>query len=366
MDLRLSEEQHALALRAEALGRELAGVPELRDRLQGLGSSGILGLGLPTDLGGRRGDFVSLALVSKALAQNDGSLALSFLAQRMLCCEHLLRRGTTEQQHAWVPALASGTSVGCWAPAASDLEAAGGVSFVEIRSGTWTLEGSAGPVPNALAADLAVVVATLGSDPDGHVASAFLVERSDSGARFEPWPAHGMSHSAQGGIILERCQVDSSRFLAPMGGASVEAEAIQVGASICTAALAVGLGRRALSEALTRLRRSRTQRGARGREPAQGRLADAATELDAAWLLTLRAASEADGPSLQRLAGISHLTSVRAATDAGAFALQVLGPSALEPRSACERVAADLRHCETWAGGLDAQRFWVAESLIQS
>jgi alkylation response protein AidB-like acyl-CoA dehydrogenase len=369
MDLRLSEAQEAIRLHAEELGRVLKerGTPGPRARIRELGRSGLLGLGVPEELGGRTGGPLELALVVAELACWNGSLAQCFLAQRVLCAEHLLRAGTQEQRLRWLPGLVSGESVGCWAPGPETLTLENGPPHAEAtpRGEDWLLEGLTGPVPNASEADLAIVFARVEGD---ELSTAFVAESTDPGIRLEPRPSSGMREAGFGELVARGCRLEGERRLGAQGSAATDATALLEMGSVAMAALSVGLGRAALSAARAALRMQEgATRQLAAHQAIQWRIADGATELEAARLLWMRAACSLRlGRDAQPEASIAHLTGLRAAGIASSGALQVLGASALADGSDLERIARDLRHCEFQGGSVDLHRRRVAHSLLQA
>jgi hypothetical protein len=376
VDLGLTREQEAWEHRAANLGQRLGAQPadpggaNPADVVRELGGLGLLGIGIPETLGGTGGDSVDLVLAVAALARHDASAALRLVAQRALCAEHLLVAGTDQQQRLWIPLLAAGSAAGSWAPASSAPWTALDPPRVLAHGGEagWTLEGRSAPVPNAAAASVCLLLAGTGAGNEPAGLSAFLLERGDPGFHAQPCCTSGLQGAGYAELIVEDCAVPGGRLVGSVGQALDAAESVLDLALIAMAALAVGLGRALLAELLERLDpRGSEARWVAERQSVQFRLADIATDLDSAELLTLRAAALRTAPGSTRLAAATaKLHACRAAGQAAASAAQILGTEALIAGTRLDRLLRDSIQCEAEAGSSDQQRLRIARELLHA
>ena len=228
------------------------------------------------------------------LARVDPSIALSVAAHVSLCTNHIYIAGSEEQKRRYIPKLASGEWIGSWSltepESGSD---AGRHAHPAVREGDcWVINGSKTFTTNAHVADVCVVMAVTDRAASSHGISAFIVEKGTPGFRFgKKENKLGMRCSPTDEVILTDCRVPASQLCGKPGEGFVDALRILDGGRISIAALSVGIAQGAYEAAL----RYSKQRKQFGRfisefQAIQHKLADMATDIDAARLLTLRAA----------------------------------------------------------------------------
>ncbi len=331
-----------------------------------LAEMGMLGVVVPAEYDGVELGAVELALVVEELARGDGALALTVANHNSLCCAHLALSGSEAQRSANLPALATGEKLGAWAlvePGGDDEVA----TQAERRGELWQLNGTKVFVTQGTSAELFVILAVTDPEAGKDGISAFLVEKDTAGLTAEPArDLLGMRASDVARLCLTDVQVPESNRLGELGHGYRDAETILDAARITTAALAVGLG----SGALVAARDYAKERQQFGQPIAefqaiQWKLADMATELEAARLLTYRAAWLRDaGQPFARQAAMAKLFAATAAMGATDHAIQIHGGFGYTAEFSPERSYRDARLCSVDKGSDDRQRSAIAHGLL--
>ncbi len=335
-----------------------------------LAALGLLGLTVPQDFGGAGLDFVSAMLAIEAIAWGDASMGLTVASHNSLCTGHILLFGSSEQKRRYLPRLASGQSLGAWCltePGAGSDAAA--IQTRAVRSGTrWVLNGSKAFVTQGSVAGLFVVLAVTTPQAGGRGISAFIVERDAPGRRSgKKEDKLGVRASDTAEVILEDCTVAADAIIGAEGEGFHQALAVLERGRIGIGAMAVGIGRAALEDSI----RYAMQRRAFGtpladHQAIQFMLADTAMELDAAWLLVLRAAQLADlGQPFRREASMAKLYASEAAARATNKAVQIHGGYGFIKDYSVERYYRDVKLTEIGEGTSEIQRIIIAKSLLQ-
>ncbi|MDQ7857843.1 MAG: acyl-CoA dehydrogenase family protein [Armatimonadota bacterium] len=358
--------REVLRPRAPVWDRENRFPVEIVPRLAELG---LLGMTIPAAYGGSGLPVAAVATAIEALAWGDGGVALSVAAHNSLCAGHLALFGTDAQRHRFLPRLATGEALGAWCltePGAGS-DAAALRTRARRRGGRWVLDGTKVFATNGSLAGVYVVMAS--TDPEAGRAgiTAFVVERGTPG--LEPGPKEdklGVRSSDTAEVRFTDCAVDDDCRLGEPGDGYRQAMAVLERGRIGIAAMAVGLGRAALDAAVAYAR----ERHAYGRPIAelqaiQFMLADAATELEAAWLLVEHAAAAADrGVPFRREASMAKLYASEAAARAATKAVQVHGGYGFVKDAVVERIYRDVKLCEIGEGTSEVQRAIIARAVL--
>jgi len=377
VDLALTEAQEAIrrAVRefAEAEIRpaarrhdEQAEFPaELVQRMSGLG---LLGMLVPQQYGGAGLDCVAYALAVEEIARQDGALALTVASHTSLCSGHILLAGTEAQKRRYLPRLARGEALGAWAltePGAGS-DAAGLRTRAERRGDRWILNGSKSFITQGSVAGVYVVLARTGHGPNSGI-SAFLLERDTPGLRRgRPEAKLGVRASDTAGLWLEDADVPLEGLLGELHQGFRDTLRILDGGRIGIAAMAVGLARGALEESLRYAGERRQFGRPLGRFQAiQWKLADMATEIQAARLLTWRAAARKDrGESTTRESAMAKLFASEVGTRACNHAIQIHGGYGYLRDFPVERYCRDVKLTEIGEGTSEIQRLIIARDLL--
>jgi len=335
-----------------------------------LAALGLLGLTVPQAYGGAELGMIGTALAIEAIAWGDGSTALTVASHNSLCTGHIQHFGNAEQQARYLPALASGTMLGAWCltePSAGSDAAA--IATRAVRRGSvWVLNGSKVFVTQGTVAGVYVVMAVTDPAAGRRGISAFIVERDAPGLRVgKKEDKLGLRASDTAEVVFEDCEVPASHLIGGEGGGYAQAMQVLERGRIGIGAMAVGLGRAALDDSVAYA----GQRKAFGRTLAEQQaiqfmIADMATELDAAWLLVLRAAQRADlGEPFRRDASMAKLYASEAASRAANKAVQIHGGYGYIKDYPVERYLRDVKLTEIGEGTSEIQRIIIAKSMLE-
>jgi alkylation response protein AidB-like acyl-CoA dehydrogenase len=332
-----------------------------------LAALGLTGLAVPHDFGGAELDTLTIALVMEELGAGDGSIALTIGAHNSLCIGHLLIAANEDQKDRWLPPLARGEYLGCWAltEPASGSDAISVQSRLRREGDEYVLTGTKQFITNGSIAGFAVVMIGAGE----RKLTAFGVPRGApgfrAGRREEKMGLHA-SDTAQ--LVLEECRVPERDRIGRDGAAFDDVKRVLDRGRIGIGALAIGLGRASL-EVATAYAKERRQFGRpiAEFEMIQWKLARARTELDAARLLVHRAASLADtGGAFTDAASKAKLYASEAASRAADSSLQVLGGYGYLRDFPIERHLRDVRLMEIGEGTSEVQRIVIARELLRA
>ncbi|MDQ7818943.1 MAG: acyl-CoA dehydrogenase family protein [Armatimonadota bacterium] len=340
------------------------------DLVPRMAALGLWGLMVPADYGGAGLDTVSAMLAIEAVAWGDAGIGLSVASHNSLCTGHILHFGSPEQKRRYLPRLARGGSLGAWCltePVAGSDAAA--IQTRAVRRGRgWVLTGTKVFVTQGSVAGVYVVMAVTDPQAGRRGISAFIVERDAPGLRVgKKEDKLGVRSSDTAEVVLEDCEVPADALIGPEGDGYRQAMRVLERGRIGIGALAVGIGRAALDDSLAYAR----QRTAFGKplvehQAIQFMLADMATELDAAWLLVLRAAQLADlGQPFRREASMAKLFASEAAARAATRAVQIHGGYGFIKDYPVERYYRDVKLTEIGEGTSEIQRIIIAKSLLE-
>src|SRR5437870_129033 len=263
-----------------------------------LAEMGLLGVIFPEEYGGAGLGYIEYALAIEELARVDGSVGLIVAAHNSLCSNHIVKFGTEAQKKKYLVPLASGKAIGAWSltepEAGSD---AGGTRTTAVRDGDhWLLNGAKTFTTNGHYANYCVAMAVTDKSKGSHGISAFILEKGMKG--FRPGKKEnklGMRASDTSEVIFNDCRVPHDNLLGAEGEGFTGSLKILDGGRISIAALALGMAQGAL-EAATKYAKQRKQFGQPISEfqSVQFKLADMATQVEAARLLVYQAAWLAD------------------------------------------------------------------------
>jgi alkylation response protein AidB-like acyl-CoA dehydrogenase len=341
------------------------------DVFRDLGRLGVLGAVFPEDLGGSGYSYVDYTILMEEIARVDPSIALSVAAHVSLCTNHIYLAGSRDQKERYIPKLASGEWIGCWSltePEAGS-DAAGTRTQAVPDGDAWVLNGGKTFTTNAHVADVCVAMAVTDRAASSHGISAFILEKGTPGFKVgKKENKLGMRCSPTGEVLFTDCRLPASQLCGKRGEGFVDSLRILDGGRISIAALAVGIAQGAYEAAL----KYSKQRKQFGRfisefQAIQNKLADMATEIDAARLLTLRAAWLKDsGQSVNKQSAMAKLYASESAVRVANEALQVHGGYGFIKDYPVEKFYRDVKLCTIGEGTSEIQRLVIARQLLKS
>ena len=377
MVLELTPEQQAFKTSAEQFAREVvapraAAIDETGDYpldvMRLAGARGLLGITIPPAWGGGGLDYVSYALAIEAVARASATVAVALSVNNSLVAELIAHAGNEPQKRRWLRALASGEAIGAFALSEVDAgtDAANQQTRATKSGDGYRITGRKVWVANADAASVAIVFASTRPDARSHGVTAFLV----------PMDTPGVTRSARADSLGVRglgCQdleldvtVGDTGVLGPVDEGFRLAMWALRGGRIAIAAQALGIGEAALDEAIAYAKRREVfGQPIANYQAIQWMLADMATELGAARMLTWKAAAAKeyqDGDMAG--ASMAKLAASEAAHRAADKAMQILASAGYRRGSTVERLFRDVRATEIYQGTSEAQRMIIAASIL--
>ncbi len=338
-----------------------------------LGKMGVLGMIFPTEYGGAGLGYVEYVIAIEELSRVDGSVGIIVAAHNSLCSNHIYLAGNEEQRRKYTPKLASGEFIGAWGltepGAGSD---AGGARMSAVRKGKkgsgWVLNGTKTFITNGSYADVAVVIAVTDRTAHTHGLSAFVVEKGTKGFRAgKKENKLGLRASDTAELIFEDCWVPEEALVGKEGDGFIDAMRVLDGGRISIAALGLGMAQGAY-EAAVRYSKQRKQFGKTISEfqAIQWKLADMATEIDAARLLTMRAASMKDaGMKTTMESSMAKLYAGEIAVKCANESVQIHGGYGFIKDYPAEKFYRDVKLCTIGEGTSEIQRLVIARQLLK-
>jgi alkylation response protein AidB-like acyl-CoA dehydrogenase len=336
-----------------------------------LGRLGLMGIIFPAEYGGAGMGYIEYATAIEELSRVDGSVGIIVAAHTSLCSNHIFLAGNEAQKQKYIPKLATGEFIGAWGltepNSGSD---AGGARCSAVRKGDkWVLNGTKTFITNGSYADVYVVVAVTDRTNGTHGLSAFVVEKGTKG--FRPGKKEnklGLRASDTSELIFEDCEIPADHLLGKEGDGFIDAMRILDGGRISIAALGLGMAQGAFDSAL-KYSKQRKQFGKAISEfqAIQWKLADMATEIDAARLLTMRAAWLKDNHMKTTLeSSMAKLYTSEVAVRAANEAVQIHGGYGFIKDYPAEKFYRDVKLCTIGEGTSEIQRMVISRQLLKS
>ena len=334
------------------------------------GQLGYLGAIFPEEYGGAGLGYIEYAIIIEELARVDPSVALIVAAHNSLCSNHIYLAGSEEQKRRYLPKLATGEWIGCWSltepEAGSD---AGGTRSQAVFDGQeWVLNGGKTFTTNAHYAQVCVAMAVTDRSASQHGVSAFVIEHGTPGFRLgKKENKLGMRASATGEVLFENLRLPESQLLGKAGEGFVDSLRILDGGRISIAALSVGIAQGAFGAAL-KYSKQRKQFGRPISEfqAIQLKLADMATDIEAARLLTYRAGFLKDqGTRVTRESAMAKLFASEMAVKVCNEAVQIHGGYGFIKDYPVEKFYRDVKLMTIGEGTSEIQKMVIARQLLK-
>jgi alkylation response protein AidB-like acyl-CoA dehydrogenase len=335
-----------------------------------LGKLGLLGTVFPTEYAGAGMGYVEYVIAIEELSRVDGSVGIIVAAHTSLCSNHIFLAGSEAQNKKYLSKLATGEFIGAWGlTEPSSGSDAGSARMTARRKGReWVLNGTKTFCTNGHYADVIVVLAVTDRTAHTHGLSAFIVEKETKG--FRPGKKEnklGLRASDTAEMIFEDCVIPAENLLGKEGAGFIDAMRVLDGGRISIAALSLGMAQGAYEAAL-RYSKERRQFGkAIGEFQAiQWKLADMATEIDAARLLTMRAASMKDaGMKTTMESSMAKLYASEVAVKCANEGVQIHGGYGFIRDYPAEKYYRDVKLCTIGEGTSEIQRLVIARQLLK-
>jgi hypothetical protein len=334
-----------------------------------LAELGLMGIIFPEQYGGAGMGYIEYATIIEELSRVDGSVGISVAAHNSLCSNHIYMFGTEEQKQKYLVPLAQGKHLGAWglteANAGSD--ASGTRSTAVRKDGGWIVNGSKNFITHAIHGDTCVAVAVTDRAMRTKGITAFIFEKGMKG--FAPAKKEdklGLRASETASVVFEDCFVPDENRLGEEGLGFIQAMQILDGGRISIAALAVGIAQGAYESAL-KYSKERQQFGKPISEfqAIQFKLADMATQIEAARLLMYRAAFLKDqGKKVTKESAMAKVYASEVSVRVAEEAIQIHGGYGYTKDYPAEKYWRDSKLCTIGEGTSEIQRMVIARQLL--
>jgi len=335
-----------------------------------LGKLGLLGTVFPNEYAGAGMGYVEYVIAIEELARVDGSVGIIVAAHTSLCSNHIFLAGSEAQKKKYVSKLATGEFIGAWGltEPSSGSDAGSARMTAKRRGNSWVLNGTKTFCTNGHYADAIVVIAVTDRAANTHGLSAFIVDKDTKG--FRPGKKEnklGLRASDTAELIFEDCVIPTDNLLGKEGDGFIDAMRVLDGGRISIAALSLGMAQGAYEAALNYSKERRQFGKAIGEFQAiQWKLADMATEIDAARLLTMRAASMKDAGMKTTLeSSMAKLYASEVAVRCANEGVQIHGGYGFIKDYPAEKYYRDVKLCTIGEGTSEIQRLVIARQLLK-
>lgn len=335
-----------------------------------LGELGLMGVLVPTEYGGSGFGYHEYVTAILELAKLDPSVGLSMAAHNSLCTGHILMFGNEEQKQKYLPKLATCEWLGAWGLTEPNTGSdAGNMRTVAVKEGEYyVLNGAKNFITHGISGDVAVVIARTGEVGDSHGMTAFIIERGTpgfKGGRKED--KLGMRASETAEMIFEDCRVHESQVLGKVGEGFIQSMKILDGGRISIAALSLGIAEGAL-EASIQYSKERQQfnKPISSFQGISFKLADMATQLEAAKLLTFKAADLKNKGEKVTLAGAqAKYYASEVCVSISNEAVQIFGGYGFTKDYPVEKFYRDSKLCTIGEGTSEIQKLVISREILK-
>ena len=340
------------------------------DTVKKLGKMGLLGVTFPAEYGGAGLGYVDYVLAIEELSAVDGSVGLTVAAHNSLGTNHIYLAGTDAQKKKYLPLLTGGEWLAAWAltEPGSGSDASNARTTAVKQDRRYVLNGNKTFITNGHYADVVVVIAVTDKNKGTHGLSAFLVEKGTRG--FRPGRKEnklGLRASDTAELVFEDCEIAEENLLGTEGEGFIDAMRVLDGGRISIAALSLGIARGALDSALKYVKERRQFGKAIAEfQGIQWKLADMATELDAARLLTQRAAVlKDDGRKVTLESSMAKLFASETAVRICNETVQLFGGYGFIKDYPAEKYYRDVKLCTIGEGTSEIQRMVIGREILK-
>lgn len=335
-----------------------------------LGQLGLMGVLVPQAYGGSGFGYVEYVTAIAELSKIDGSIGLSMAAHNSLCTGHILQFGSEEQKMKWLPKLATAEWLGAWGLTEPNTGSdAGNMTTVAVKDGDdWILNGAKNFITHGKSSNIAVIIARTGQVGDSHGMTAFVIEKPTAGfSAGRKEDKLGMRASETTELIFQDCRVPHANILGEVGEGFIQSMKVLDGGRISIAALSLGIAQGAYEAALAYSKeRHQFNKPISQFQGIAFKLADMATEIEAAGLLTYRSAAMKDrGENVTKESAMAKLyaseTCVRAANEG----VQIFGGYGYTKDYPAEKYYRDSKLCTIGEGTSEIQKLVISRAVLK-
>jgi alkylation response protein AidB-like acyl-CoA dehydrogenase len=335
-----------------------------------LGELGLMGVLVPEQYGGSGLGYLEYVTVISEISRICGAIGLSVAAHNSLCTGHILQFGSEEQKQKYLPKLATAEWIGAWGLTEPNTGSdAMNMKCVAHKDGDeWVINGAKCWITHGKSGDIAVVIARTGEVRDSHGMSAFIVERGTpgfSGGKKEN--KLGMRASETAEMIFDNCRIPAANMLGNEGEGFIQSMKVLDGGRISIAALSLGIAKGAYEAALKYSQeRHQFDKPIASFQGISFKLADMATEIMAAELLTMQAAAgKSLGQKVTQHAAMAKYYASEVAVRAANEAVQIFGGYGYTKDFPVEKFYRDAKLCTIGEGTSEIQKLVIAREALR-
>jgi alkylation response protein AidB-like acyl-CoA dehydrogenase len=335
-----------------------------------LGELGLMGVLVPEEYGGAGFGYLEYVTAIAELSKIDGSIGLSMAAHNSLCTGHILQFGNEEQKRRWLPKLATAEWIGAWGLTEPNTGSdSGNMRTTAVQDGDyWVINGAKNFITHGKSGNVATVIVRTGDIGDSHGMTAFVIEKGTPGfSAGRKENKLGMRASETTELIFDNCRVHKDNMLGKVGEGFIQAMKVLDGGRISIAALSLGIAEGAYEAALQYSKeRSQFNKPISSFQGIAFKLADMATEIEAAKLLTYRAADMKNrGLNVNKESAMAKYyaseVSVRCATEA----VQIFGGYGFTKDYPAEKYYRDSKLCTIGEGTSEIQKLVISRAILK-
>jgi len=335
-----------------------------------LGDLGLMGVLVPTEYGGSGFGYFEYVTAISELAKVCGSIGLSMAAHNSLCTGHIYYCGSEEQKKKYLPRLAAGEAIGCWALTEPNTGSdAGNMKTTAVKEGDeWVLNGTKCWITHGISAEIAVIIARTGEPRTSGNATAYIVERGTPGfSSGKKENKLGMRASETAEIIFDNCRIPDANRIGDVGDGFRQALKVLDGGRISIAALSLGIAKGAYEAALQYAQeRHQFDQPIANFQGISFKLADMATEIAAAELLIAKAADMKNrGESVTESGAIAKYYASEVAVRVSNDAVQIFGGYGYTKDFPVEKFYRDSKLCTIGEGTSEIQKVVIARQALK-
>lgn len=340
------------------------------DLFHKMGKLGLMGVFVPHEYGGSGFGYHEYVTAIAELAKIDGSIGLSMAAHNSLCTGHILQHASEEQKRTYLPKLASGEWIGAWGLTEPNTGSdAGNMRTVAIKDGDYyVLNGAKNFITHGRSGNVAVVIARTGKVGDSHGMTAFIIEKGTPGfTAGKKENKLGMRASETAELIFTDCRIHKSQVIGKEGDGFIQSLKVLDGGRISIAALSLGIAQGAFEAALKYSKeRHQFNQPISAFQGISFKLADMATKIEAASLLTYRAADlKNKGKSVSRESAMAKLYASEVAVEVANEGVQIFGGYGYTKDFPAEKYYRDAKLCTIGEGTSEIQKLVISRAILK-
>ncbi len=340
------------------------------DLFKKAGELGFMGVLVPEEYGGSGLGYHEYIAIIEEISKVDPSIGLSVAAHNSLCTNHILLFADEEQKQRWIPKLATAEWIGAWGLTEHNTGSdAGGMATTAVKDGDdWILNGAKNFITHGISGDIAVIVARTGEKGDSRGMTSFVIEKGTPGfSSGKKEDKLGMRASETAELIFDNCRLPDANRLGEIGEGFIQSMQVLDGGRISIAALSLGIAKGAYEAAL-KYSKERVQFG-KPISAFQGisfKLADMATEIEAAELLTHKAAfMKNEGRNTTKSSAMAKMFASEICVKAANEAVQIHGGYGYTKDFPVEKFYRDSKLCTIGEGTTEIQKVVISKNILK-